>query len=815
MPRIHRPKQLVRLALFFIVFSFYISACSPELFFPIRQTTPTPDAPPIYQAEVIFRVQVPFNTPANTPIYLELLDEVTGLGLNPIRYLMEAQSANFFSIRLPFQIGTAIKYRYLLGSSPLAIENTAGEKQVRYRIYPVKGPDIVQDIVATWGGKPFSGQTGRIFGAITDQTNGKPVVDVLVSAAGLQTISAADGSFLLDGIPQGTHHLTAYSIHGSYSVFEQGAQVAPEAATQADIQLVPAPLVNVTFILSAPRPPMDIAQVRMIGNLYQLGNTFGDLNGGINTLASRAPLLSKLENGKYRIDLQLPVGFDLRYKYSLGDGFWNAEHRDGRFFVRQLIVPAEDTVIEDTVETWSSGDSAPIAFVARTSSPLPDGEYLSIQFNPYAWLEPIPMWQNGPNEWVIVLTSPLELIGEVGYRYCLNEYCPPSENDQQASAKGTFTKSSDVQYFQDLIPEWPYRFSSETVVVPPAGDVVNRYQHFSVGIELAPSFQPSWSAYLKDGLDQAIALNSNLLVLTPAWTLTQQNPPNILPVPGRDGLWSDWMEQVTRVSDYKVSLALYPQLSSEMSNSDWWTGAQRDLSWWYSWYDRYQTFILHHAKMAEQMNAAAMIIGGPEVAPAFPDGRLPDGSPSGTPDEAENRWREIIGEIRKVFHGEIILALPYYGDFISPPPLTPAFDQIYLLWLAPLPEIETKSHLEITAMTKYMLEKDIRPLRKNTDKPVILGVQYCNSTNYLCASEEDQAIGGVAATDAIQIQENLYNATLAVVSETDWINGFVSRGYFPLAPLADKTPSVYGKPTWNLLWYWYPRLQGELKQRID
>jgi hypothetical protein len=57
----------------------------------------------------------------------------------------------------------------------------------------------------------------------------------------------------------------------------------------------------------------------------------------MNTVASRAPILKRNDNGTFEITLKLPVGFDLRYKYSLGDGFWNAEHEAGKFVVRQLI----------------------------------------------------------------------------------------------------------------------------------------------------------------------------------------------------------------------------------------------------------------------------------------------------------------------------------------------------------------------------------------------------------------------------------------------------------------------------------------------
>jgi hypothetical protein len=142
---------------------------------------PPPQPSPTLQAETIFRVQVPFNTPKDRPVYLEIVDEVTGLGLNPLRYEMEASSLNHYTIHLPVTIGSTIKYRYLLGGTPLSVEYTAGNKQVRYRIYPVNGPGIVQDIIASWTGSPYMGAKGRITGTVTNQENGQPIADVLLT----------------------------------------------------------------------------------------------------------------------------------------------------------------------------------------------------------------------------------------------------------------------------------------------------------------------------------------------------------------------------------------------------------------------------------------------------------------------------------------------------------------------------------------------------------------------------------------------------------------------------------------------------------
>ena len=114
--------------------------------------------------------------------------------------------------------------------------------------------------------------------------------------------------------------------------------------TPVNFTMTPAQMVNVIFTISFPANTIQNAPIRLAGNLYQLGNTFGDLQGGLSTVTTRMPLLSPLPDGRSTLSLMLPAGADIRYKYTLGDGFWNAEHStDGAFVVRQLIVPASST----------------------------------------------------------------------------------------------------------------------------------------------------------------------------------------------------------------------------------------------------------------------------------------------------------------------------------------------------------------------------------------------------------------------------------------------------------------------------------------
>ena len=166
---------------------------------------------------------------------------------------MERVNQDHFSIQLPLLIGSIVKYRYVRESTPLAVEYTPQAKQVRYRLFHVTGAGAINDTVSAWNDVPFTDGVGRIHGQVTDAVTNLPVVNVMVVACGIQTLTSSDGSFILEGLPTGTHNLVAYSLDGSYQPYSQGAVVAENATTPAPILLVPAEKVNVTFIVHPPQ----------------------------------------------------------------------------------------------------------------------------------------------------------------------------------------------------------------------------------------------------------------------------------------------------------------------------------------------------------------------------------------------------------------------------------------------------------------------------------------------------------------------------------------------------------------------------------
>ena len=390
--------------------------------------------------EITFSALLPENHPSGELVLFTLLDDITGLDFNPQRSEMHDSGENSVSITISVPTGTLVKYRYTRVSAGGNVDEIgANGEGIAYRVYLVDGPGhVAHDMVAAWQDLPLSLETGQVSGRITESGSGTPMANFVVVAAGQQTRTDADGHFFIPGLPQGLHNIVVLSPTGSYLPFQQGALVAANSETPATITMSPSQTANVTFLVKPPADNPAGAPIFLSGNLEVLANR--------SVLATQA-------DGRYAVSMQLPVGVDIRYKYTLGDGFWNAEHTgSGSFQLRQLIIPAGSTslVIEDSAESWAAGSSAPIQF----NLGAPDtGNLVYIQFKLLDWTSPLPMWPLGGGNWTYTLYSPTNFAAALEYRYCLDAACTNLEASpgQPRSVAGN---KDELQTVNDQVESW-------------------------------------------------------------------------------------------------------------------------------------------------------------------------------------------------------------------------------------------------------------------------------------------------------------------------------------------------------------------------
>ena len=795
------------------------------------QATATPlPVTPLPESEITFRVEVPANSPADEPVFLNLVDEVSGLALNMQTYPMDQEDANHYIILMPLPYGSAVKYRYSRQSEAGMVEEHVSDgRQMRYRLYHVEGPGMVQDVITRWTDTKFEGSTGRISGQALDAITGQPITNLLIVAGGSQAFTASDGSYLLEGLPPGTHNLVAYALDGAYRTFQQGALVAADSTTPAELRLTPSTMVKVTFIVTMPANTIPAVPIRLAGNLFQLGNTFGDFTGGVNTVASRMPVLNLSPDGHYLLQVSLPAGADLRYLYTLGDGYWNTElNPDGNRRLRQLIVPESDTVLQDNVASWRAENSAPITFDVNVPANTPAEDFVSIQFNPlFGWTEPIPMWRIGNNRWAYVLNSPLQTVGSLSYRYCRNDQCGAADDTQTMGPNsGGYPINSSLfsQTVEDQVGAWAWLDPNPIAVAIDPVQVAARGAPFIAGIEYQPGYHPTWRPRTAEALNSIQGTGANWLFISPTWTYTRNSPPILEFATGRDAPWFDLQDSIQQARLRGLNVAVFPSPRFPMDTNQWWAESKRDFSWWVVWFERYRAFALHHADLAARNDAQALVLGDTWLLPSMPGGKLSDGTPSGVPADAETRWRNLIREIRTRFNGILIWALPYNQAVNNPPIFLDSVDRIYILFDPSLTKANNAGRPDLQTEAARLLDTGIQPLQARFGKALMIGLAYpsadgaatgclpstsggCLNTSLLARPQPDITEVNIDLGE----QADIYSAVLAAINGRSWITGFISRGFYPPVILQDKSASVRGKPAQEALKYWFPRLLGTIQ----
>ena len=826
-----------RILLFILVLALVTQACAISLIkwptFPTASpsNTSVPGAPTptdLPRAQVTFTVRLPDPLAANEVLALSILDEVTGLALNAVDYPMTAVDTVTYTATLAIPDQALLRYRYVRRGASRINEDTNLDVAIRYRLLHVSGPTQIVDTVSSWTDKAVSTLSGNIIGTVVNSDNGVPIPDIMVTAGGVQAQTDSAGRFQLLGLRGGVHNFVAYALDGTFQTFQQGATVAENQSTPVNVGLKPAQLVNIIFSVSVPAGTQTGVPLRIAGNLLQLGNTFSDLRGGLSTVADRMPILTPQADGRYSVSLFLPAGADIQYKYTLGDGFWNSEFTaSGQYVTRHLIVPAQNMTVSDTVESWQAGPNRPIVFQVSVPPNTPTGEIVYIQFNPYGWTPPIPMWPVGTNQWAYKLYGPLNIVGSFGYRYCRNAQCDSADDSQTVgpTSRGHIvTPSLAPQEILDTVNQWvwPQNVGSPALV---ATTIPSRGTGFMAGVEFQSYYEPNTPTFIPNALKNIQAIGSNWVFFTPSWTFMRDNPLIFSEQPGEDAFWSDTVSSISQARALNLNVALFPQPRFQTNANDFWNNAPRDAGWWNNWFDHYRAFVIQYADMANLSGSQALIIGGDWIAPALPAGTLANGNPSGVPADTETRWLTLIAEIRQHFHGSVIFALPYDNSvIIAPITILQNTDAVYWLWFVKLSDQAAPNKTDMLAEAGRLLDTNMQPTQAQVNKPFLIGLSYPSSTSsatgcipsgsgtclYWTALNRPNPDVSSVNLD-LQQQVDLYDVMFNAVNARTWVNGLISRGYFAPVALQDKSASIHGKPAADLLWYWFPRLLGNIK----
>jgi hypothetical protein len=364
--------------------------------------------------------------------------------------------------------------------------------------------------------------------------------------------------------------------------------------------------------------------------------------------------------------------------------------------------------------------------------------------------------------------------------------------------------------------------------VPPTVKVIapeiSSRPDFLAGVAFLPAYKPNWMTLYAEAISSVSDLGANSLIMTPTWVLDRNNPiPSITFNPTYAPFSIDLLKLNTEAVRSDLEVTLRTSLRTIDGEIDtWWYDSNRDSTWWAVWFEEYRSFILTYARQAQTMGANTLVIGGPEIRPALPGGLLSDGTPSGSPHDAEARWQRLIKEVRDRFSGQLAFEIDLGTSLQTPPTFIDEFDQVHIYWHAPLTDSHTVTIANLQATAGALFDETILVHPEFTDKPIILSIEYLSvaksaeacakSPNGSCRVPSDFNEGAVVDQDFeldLTGQAHAINAMLLEASKRPEVIGFYVRGYNPTVALLDKSASVYGKPSRDVLSHLYQQITGQ------
>ncbi len=765
-------------------------------------------------AETIFNLTIPAEI--QDTLIIEVVDDTTGIELNPIRYAMEKVDKTSYRITLPLKLGSLVKYRFLInGETPIYETSNQGEK-IQYRVAYVNSAIEFYDIVSNWENQSYEYVYGRVEGTVTNSASNSPLPNLFVSAGGISTFTNSLGKFSIEGLPAGKHNLVILSTDGEYNVFQQEALVGAGLTTPASIKVAASNFVNVTFIVTPPENHPLNAKLRILGNSYQLGNIFGEVYNGVSTVASRAPKLTELPDGKYTITLSLPAGMDLRYKYSIGDGFWNAEQtEDGSFKVRQIIVPNKNTVIDDMVYAWGTGNNAPITFNVQVPQATDPNDMVSIQFNPFGWTAPIPMSKVSDTQWTFTLFGPFNLIDNLGYRYCRNDACGLADDmvSMGNTAKGyALSSSPDAQVIENEVEAW-YGWqpdsSPTTLVAPP---ISARGTDFITGGYLSNRYSLFEAIYADRAFQNLVDISANTVIIPIEWTLYSFSPVLIDPIAGDNPLWKDALSIIQKAQSKGLKVWLAPNIEIGSYALGQWNQQTISTTWEQEFTQAYGEFLIYTADLAAYMDIEGVILPT-DVVHIQTITNYDEFSKT-----ILNATNQNLNTLKEHFVGNFYLEIA--DEALLENPIIEKMDGFLVRTDLNLGVEQTSIEALQQAFAQFF-DSSIYPYYESQSKPVWIGLDYpsASGSENGCIEFGDECIDfqilnyfnsdmQTSVSIDFETQANLYQAALAAINQTAWVQGIVTYGFNPQVAIQDASSSVRGKPAADVLWYWNPRLLG-------
>jgi Glycoside Hydrolase Family 113 len=303
-------------------------------------------------------------------------------------------------------------------------------------------------------------------------------------------------------------------------------------------------------------------------------------------------------------------------------------------------------------------------------------------------------------------------------------------------------------------------------------------------------------------LEALDAVGVNWIVQTPFGWQDRHDSPEIRLVTSGRVLWGETDEglKVTTAlaRERGIHTLLKPHVWLRRGEGKWRSDvAMEDDDAWQAWFASYETFILHYARLAEELGIEALAVGT----------ELRE-----TVRQRPQEWRRLIREVRAVYGGRLTYAANWYREF-EEIPFWQNLDFIgvqgyFPLTDKPLEDGEGPTVEELRAGWKAPLEQ-LRALHRRTGLPVVFTeVGYKSTADAAVEPWRWAPRGAPGATPVdLETQQRCYEAFFEEVWKEPWVAGAYFWKWFPHHSRAggpedaDFTPQ--NKPAEKVLARWY------------
>lgn len=297
-----------------------------------------------------------------------------------------------------------------------------------------------------------------------------------------------------------------------------------------------------------------------------------------------------------------------------------------------------------------------------------------------------------------------------------------------------------------------------------------------------------------------VANHVNWIVQTPFGWQRDFNSTHVKLVTDGFVFWGErdvGLQTTTRIAkSLGIKTLLKPHIWLQNSSGGKWRGeiSMDNETDWQMWFANYKRFILHYAELAQENGIEALAVGTELYTTAVTH---------------EQEWRDLIAEVRKIYHGKLTYSANWYKEF-EEIRFWDALDFIGIQGYFPLTEKEHPSLQDLKAGWQPHLQA-IERVSRHFGKPVLFTEMGYRSSADTAIRPWEWPGRWVPQADAadLQTQATCYEAFFQTFWEREWCAGVYFWKWFPglktraLAAKRDFTPQ--NKPAEQVMAKWFGR----------